>query len=190
MLTAEMKEKLNQAVRDFKNGLSQAFDTIFDLTSDAVFRICVNITGDYHGAEDVMQEVFLSVFKAIPDFRPHSVFTEIIKEIEKHGLSFINSITYLEDYTARGGLNNSVEINMPLENEIVYAVDLARKIVDLDIGQTVVFKDKAVVAVEALEGTDSTIKRAYRICGAGFIVIKLARRNQDLRFDPSPLCTT
>ena len=123
------------------------------------------------------------VVESSPDFRPHYIFTEIIKEIEKHNLKFISSITYLSDYLALDGINNNVQVGKHLEEEINYGVSLARRIVDLDIGQTVVFKDKAVVAVEALEGTDNTIRRAYRICGSSFLVIKLARKNQDLRFD-------
>ncbi|MBN2120756.1 MAG: UDP-2,3-diacylglucosamine diphosphatase LpxI [Candidatus Omnitrophica bacterium] len=123
------------------------------------------------------------VVQACPDFRPHGIFTEIIKEIEKHGLKFISSITYLEEDLAKSGINNGVASDASLAKELDYVVSLVRKIVDLDIGQTVVFKDKAIVAVEALEGTDNTIKRAYGICGKGFTVIKLARKDQDLRFD-------
>lgn len=123
------------------------------------------------------------VVNRTPDFRPHSIFTEIITELGKHGLNFLSSITYLEDYLAKQGLNNKVIVTEALKKNIDYALGLTRKIVDLDIGQTVVFKDKAIVAVEALEGTDNTIKRARRICGNQFMVIKLARRNQDLRFD-------
>ena len=118
-----------------------------------------------------------------PDFRPHSIFTEIINELSKHGLHFLSSITYLGNYLAKEGLNNRVAPPEALGSDIEYALGFARKIVDLDIGQTLVFKDKALVAVEALEGTDNTIKRARRICGEGFVVFKLARANQDLRFD-------
>lgn len=123
------------------------------------------------------------IIGVISDFRPHSIFTEIIREVEKHNLRFISSITYLEEYLAKEGLNNDIVINDFLRREIKYSVELARKIVDLDIGQTIIFKDKAIVAVEALEGTDNTIKRAHRICGDNFIAVKLAKKNQDLRFD-------
>jgi len=128
-------------------------------------------------------ELMNKIFKSISDFRPHSIFSEIIKEFESQGLSFINSTTFLEEHLAKEGLNNNLRIEDSLQEDIASAVELARKIVDLDIGQTVVFKDKAIVAVEALEGTDNTIKRAYKICGPNFLVVKLAKKNQDLRFD-------
>lgn len=128
-------------------------------------------------------ELMLKVSANTSDFRPHSIFTEIIKEIEKHGINFINSTTYLEEFTATEGVNNSIALSDSLKKEVKHALSFARKVSDLDIGQVSVFKNKSVVAVEALEGTDNTIKRAHKICGSGFIVVKLAKDNQDLRFD-------
>jgi DUF1009 family protein len=60
---------------------------------------------------------------------------------------------------------------------------MADAIAALDIGQTVVVKDKAVVAVEAMEGTDAVIRRAGEIAGGGTRVVKVAKPKQDMRFD-------
>ncbi len=60
---------------------------------------------------------------------------------------------------------------------------MADVIAGLDIGQTIVVKDRAVVAVEAMEGTDETIARAGRLAGPGTVVVKVAKPNQDMRFD-------
>jgi DUF1009 family protein len=60
---------------------------------------------------------------------------------------------------------------------------MADTIAGLDIGQTVCVKDRAVVAVEAMEGTDETIARAGRLAGTGVAVVKVAKPNQDMRFD-------
>lgn len=128
-------------------------------------------------------ELMTGIYENIPDFRPHSIFTEIITEIEKYNLKFMSSVSYMEDYLAKPGLNNNAEVVEGTKEQIAHSTEIARRIVNLDIGQTTVFKDKAVVAVEALEGTDNTIKRAYKIGGPGLIVVKLARENQDLRFD-------
>ena len=124
-----------------------------------------------------------NIVKSSPDFRPHSIFTEIIKEIQNNGLTFIDSVTFMEDSLAAAGINNNCYVSGELKEQITYYAEGIRNIVDLDIGQTVVCKDRAIVAVEALEGTDNTIRRAYRICGKGFVVVKLAKRGQDLRFD-------
>jgi DUF1009 family protein len=60
---------------------------------------------------------------------------------------------------------------------------MADAIAGLDIGQTICVKGKAVVAVEAMEGTDETIARAGRLAGPGVSVVKVAKPNQDMRFD-------
>jgi DUF1009 family protein len=60
---------------------------------------------------------------------------------------------------------------------------MADAIAALDIGQTVAVKDRAVVAVEAMEGTDAVIERAGRLAGAGVRIVKVAKPNQDMRFD-------
>ena len=68
---------------------------------------------------------------------------------------------------------------------------MADAIAGLDIGQTVVVKDRAVVAVEAMEGTDATIARAGALAGPGCSVVKVAKPNQDMRFDvPVVGCAT
>ncbi|MFA7675039.1 MAG: LpxI family protein, partial [Endomicrobiia bacterium] len=60
---------------------------------------------------------------------------------------------------------------------------IAKGIAGFDIGQTVVVKDKSVLAVESIEGTDECIKRAYHLGGENAIVVKVAKPNQDFRFD-------
>jgi hypothetical protein len=67
--------------------------------------------------------------------------------------------------------------------DIEFGMRMARGIAALDIGQTVVVKDRAVLAVEAIEGTDETIERGGRIAGPGAVVCKVSKPNQDSRFD-------
>jgi DUF1009 family protein len=128
-------------------------------------------------------DLALNIAARIRDFRPHSIFGEFIKVFESEGFRFLSSLTCMGRYIAVEGVNNGVGLNECLESEINRAVELARDIVELDIGQTVVFKNKAIVALEALEGTDNTIRRGRKVCGTGFVVVKRATHNQDLRFD-------
>lgn len=81
------------------------------------------------------------------------------------------------------GLLNDVELDKNVVEDIEFGAKIAKNIADMDIGQTVVVKQKAVVAVEAMEGTDKTILRAFDIAGKGIVVIKSARTNQDFRID-------
>jgi DUF1009 family protein len=68
-------------------------------------------------------------------------------------------------------------------DDLAFGHAMADAIAGLDVGQTVVVKDRAVVAVEAMEGTDEAIDRAGRLAGPGTRVIKVAKPNQDMRFD-------
>ena len=69
------------------------------------------------------------------------------------------------------------------QTDLAFGYRMADAIAGLDIGQTIVVKDRAVVAVEAMEGTDAVIARAGRLAGPGASVIKVAKPNQDMRFD-------
>jgi DUF1009 family protein len=69
------------------------------------------------------------------------------------------------------------------QRDIEFGWRLAREMGRLDIGQSVVVKDRAAIAVEAIEGTDECIRRAAALCGGGYTVVKVAKPRQDMRFD-------
>jgi DUF1009 family protein len=70
------------------------------------------------------------------------------------------------------------------EKDIAFGWDLAKEMGRLDVGQSVAVKERAVLAVEAIEGTDRAIARAGELCRAGgFVVVKVAKPQQDMRFD-------
>jgi len=75
VLSEKSRQRLERAVKDFQNGDRRAFDVIFTLTKDAVFRICRHIVGSYHEAEDVMQEVFMKVYTSLDSFRGEAAFS-------------------------------------------------------------------------------------------------------------------
>ena len=78
------------------------------------------------------------------------------------------------------------------ERDIAFGWELAKEMGRLDVGQSVAVKERAVLAVEAIEGTDRAILRAGELCRAGgFVVVKVAKPQQDMRFDvPTVGCTT
>lgn len=77
----------------------------------------------------------------------------------------------------------NVKINDKIKKDITFGYAIAKRIADMDIGQTVIVKNNIVVAVEAQEGTDKCIIRGAKIAGRDFIVIKVARTKQDFRYD-------
>jgi len=117
------------------------------------------------------------------DMRPHSIFSSIISYLESFGLRFLDSTFYLKESLSCEGVMNGLSLSEAVETDVDFGTKMASRFVDMDIGQTMVVKDKSVVALEALEGTDNTIKRGARLAGRGCIVLKFSKLNQDLRFD-------
>lgn len=111
------------------------------------------------------------------------LFAALAEEFLAEGLPIVGQSNYLSDYLVSPGLLCGPGFPEEEQKQAQAALDLARRIADLDIGQTVVFKKGAVVAVEAFEHTDQTIRRAGELAGEGLWVAKAARPNQDDRFD-------
>lgn len=124
-----------------------------------------------------------SLAEGIDDFRPHTVFTEIINHLQEKGITFLKSTQYLEGDLAKEGLMSGRQPDKVPQRDIDFGLSIISKFVELDVGQAVAVKSASVVALESLEGTDNTIKRAYQLAGAGLTILKFCKSNQDLRFD-------
>jgi len=129
------------------------------------------------------EEGFIKELMKDIDWRPHSIFRRIIELLEEEGFHFLDSTVFMQDCLAEEGMMNNVELEKETEEDIQLGVKIASYFSELDVGQTIVVKKRAVVACEALEGTDNTIRRAYRLAGSNLVVVKFAKRDQDLRFD-------
>jgi DUF1009 family protein len=119
----------------------------------------------------------------VSDFRAHTILSAIIDAFGEQGFSFVDTTLCMGAHLAHEGVNNAVTLPSSLSQECAQAVALAQRIVDTDVGQTIVFKDKVIVAVEAFEGTDKTIMRAGKEFGRGIIAVKRAKNGHDMRFD-------
>jgi len=128
-------------------------------------------------------EKMLRLADDIKDFRPHSVFGRIIRTLEIMGVKFIDSTFYMDDFLATEGVMNELEPPIEVWEDIHFGIKVISRFVELDVGQSIVVKNKSVVALEGLEGTDNTIIRGYNIAGRGCSVLKFSKKNQDLRFD-------
>jgi UDP-2,3-diacylglucosamine hydrolase len=119
----------------------------------------------------------------LKDKRADSLLSAIAGALEKKGISVISSVHYLKQYLAKKGLLTQTAPSAQALKDIEFGLQMARGLGALDIGQTVVVKNQAVVAVEAMEGTDACIERAGQIAGPGCVVVKMAKPKQDMRFD-------
>jgi DUF1009 family protein len=123
------------------------------------------------------------LLSSIQDKKAGSIFTAIIKRLEDSGLELLDSTTFLEEFIPKAGTLTRREPGFDEWEDIYFGLNLARQIAHLDIGQTVAVKNKAIIAVEALEGTDNLIRRAGNIARGRMTVVKVSRPDQDMRFD-------
>jgi len=104
--------------------------------------------------------------------------------LESEGIELVDSTAFLRPLVPEIGVLTQRAPNERESADIAYGRDIARQIAGLDLGQTVVVRDCACVAVEAMEGTDETITRAARLTGGGaLVVVKVAKPRQDMRFN-------
>ncbi len=112
----------------------------------------------------------------------YAVLKKITSEFEKRGIKVINGIEYLSDLLPSKGILTKRTPTQKEYDDISFGFKIAKEIAQRDIGQTIVVKDKSVVSIEAMEGTNRTIERAARLCGE-FVVVKVSRPQQDMRWD-------
>ena len=112
-----------------------------------------------------------------------SIFAAIADELAKIDVDLLPATTFLEDFLAPAGLIAGPKLTHREEEDVDLGWKIAKEIARLDIGQTVIVKNGTVVAVEALEGTNETIKRGGRLSRKGALVVKVAKLDQDMRFD-------
>lgn len=130
----------------------------------------------------------LETFKIIMSmsFRTHqdkTVMLKIIEEIESRGFKVLNQMEYMKELFPEKGVLTRRKPSDKEMADIEFGFSIARYMADHEIGQTIVVKDKTVIAVEALEGTDQTIERGCALGQEGCVVIKVSRTSQDYRFD-------
>ncbi len=120
---------------------------------------------------------------SLKDRSDDSILIAITNELEKEGIKLLDITMFTSSLlTPKGVLTK----RRPTEDEwkdIAFGWRIAKEMGRLDIGQTVVVKNQAVMAVEAIEGTDEAVKRGGVLAGSGAVVVKVSKPNQDMRFD-------
>ncbi len=166
-------------IREFNNCLK-----IFRQEGIEKVAMAGQINPDYLFNKRIMEnEEIKNLFKDLQDRKAHTIFGIIADRLEKEGFELLDSTTFMDDFLPSRGLLTNHQPDGKIWEDINFGLDLAKEIAQLDIGQTVAVKNKSIVAVEALEGTDALIRRAGEIGGKGVTVVKVCRPNQDMRFD-------
>lgn len=147
----------------------------------------------------------LRFIRILPDFRflkfwfdrkrkannDDALLLGVIDEFAKDGMTFVSALDLCPELLVKPGILTNRRPTTKELDDIEYGWELAKEMGRLDVGQSVVVKEKAVLAVEAIEGTDRAIIRAGELCPrGGFTVVKVAKPQQDMRFDVPTIGTT
>lgn len=125
----------------------------------------------------------LSVLRRLTSKNTDALITAVAAVLEEHGITLMDSTALLGDLLAKPGALTTRAPNDAMRADFEVGYRVADAVAGLDVGQTVVVKDRAIVAVEAMEGTDAVIGRAGALAGAGTRIVKVAKPGQDMRFD-------
>jgi len=127
--------------------------------------------------------LLLSVLLRLRSRNTDALISAVADVMREHGVELLDSTAFLKPLLARPGLIASRPLTTEEDADFAFGYRMADAVAGLDIGQTIVVKDAAVVAVEAMEGTDAVIARAGSLAGRGTRVVKVAKPGQDMRFD-------
>lgn len=133
---------------------------------------------------DVMPDLtMLSVFGRLLTKNTDALISAVAEVLLKNGVTLMDSTELLVDLLARPGVMTTTRPSPAMLADFAFGYPIADTIGGLDVGQTIIVKDRAVVAVEAMEGTDEALARGGRLAGPGARIVKVAKPRQDMRFD-------
>ncbi len=125
----------------------------------------------------------LSLLKSLPERNAHTIFAAIGRELASIGVELLPASSFMANHMPTAGTLTRATPDARAQADIQLGLEIASATSRLDIGQTVVIKEGTVLAVEAFEGTNATLRRARKLGGAGMTVVKLAKPGHDMRFD-------
>ena len=134
-------------------------------------------------ADIVPDMTLLGVVMRLKSKNTDAIISGIADVLRDNGIELVNSTAFLTPLLAKAGVLTARAPTADERADLEFGYRIADSIAGLDIGQTIAVKSAAVVAVEAMEGTDMVIARAGQLAGSGARIIKVAKPNQDMRFD-------
>lgn len=125
----------------------------------------------------------LELLKSAKRLNDDQVMLLIVKEFEKVGITVLNQTIFIKNLMIPAGVLGKIQPTQEQKDDVNYGYWLAKEMGKLDVGQSVVIKNKMIMSVEAIEGTDKCIARGAKLAKRGASVIKVAKPTQDKRFD-------
>jgi DUF1009 family protein len=125
----------------------------------------------------------LRVLARLKSFRDDELLRAVAADFEAVGVSIVAPTSFLKEVMAPEGHLCGPALSEGQQVDVELGVEVARRLGEVDVGQTVVVRNRHVLALEAVEGTDAAVARGCSLGGKGAVVVKLMKRGQDERFD-------
>ena len=120
---------------------------------------------------------------SISNLNDDSIHNEIVSLLNQHNIEVLPQTMFLKKLFLEKEILSKRKPTLEERIDIEYGFEVAKKVASLDIGQTVIVKNKMILAIEAIEGTDEAIKRGCSLAKSEVVVVKVSKPNQDERFD-------
>ena len=183
----EVDPELSQVTHTYENINIAKLDRIFKVFKrEKVTEITLlgKITKELVYAHRELPDLrVLKIFSRIKNFSDDTLTLALVEELAAEGITVLDQTELLRPLMPEPGVLTK---RNPTDAELAdmrFGLDMAKKIGGLDIGQTVVVKNRAIMAVEAIEGTDACIRRGGQLGRGGVTVANSAKPRQDMRFD-------
>jgi len=138
----------------------------------------------YKNKKDIIPDLkMVKVFFSLKNRADDTIMTAFVNELEQNGIKMHNTTTFTKSLLFPEGVLTHKKPSKKELQDIEFGWGIAKEMGRLDIGQTVVVKNMAVMAIEAIEGTDEAIKRGGNLAHKDAVVIKVSKPKQDMRFD-------
>ncbi len=125
----------------------------------------------------------MELIMALPDRKDDTIMMMFVRELAKAGMQAFDQTALLRMLMPHRGVLTELQPTKEQQKNMEFGFRIAKELGRLDIGQTVVVKNMAVMALEAIEGTDACIERGGKLANGGAVVVKTAKPEQDNRFD-------
>lgn len=131
----------------------------------------------------VKDDIYEVILSKLPDKKDETLLMAVVGILKINGIKILPQNYLLEEFMVEEKLYTNKNIEKEDETTIRIGIEAAKALTSIDASQCAVVKDKSVIALEGIEGTDETILRAGKYAGKGCIIVKLARPKQDMRLD-------
>lgn len=130
-----------------------------------------------------LDSMAIDILKKNIKLNDDAIMQAAVAELEKEGIEVLDQTIFIKSLMVPKGVLTSLKPTEEQIRDIEYGYEVAKQIGDIDVGQSVVIKNKMILAIEAIEGTDKAIERGGKLGKKGSVVVKVSKPSQDKRFD-------